>query len=63
MEAMQVYHLTIEENGHDLVRQPLRRLRERRRAHNFVELCVEPGGKRIGEARQRLITVLVDEPA
>mgnify|MGYP003450311479 CR=1 FL=1 len=41
----------------------LGRLRERRRAHNLIELCVEPGGNRIGEARQRLITVLVDEPS
>jgi hypothetical protein len=39
------------------------RVRERRRAHNLVELCVEPGGSRIGQARQRLITVLVDEPS
>ena len=49
--------------GHDLLRQPLGRLRERRRAHNLVELCVEPGSNRIGEVRQRLITVLVDEPS
>jgi hypothetical protein len=54
--------LALVANGHDLVRQPLGRLRERRRARNLVELCVEPGGDRIGEARQRLITVLVDEP-
>jgi len=47
---------------HDLVRHPLGRLRKRRRAHNLVELCVEPGN-RIGEVRQRLITVLVDEPS
>jgi hypothetical protein len=32
-------------------------------AHNLVELCVESSGDRIGEARQRLITVLVDEPS
>jgi hypothetical protein len=50
-------------NGHDLVGQPLGRLRERRRAHNLVELCVEPSGSRIGEALQRLITVLEDEPS
>ena len=28
--------------------------------HNLVEPCVEPRDDRIGEARQRLITVLVD---
>ena len=31
--------------------------------HNLVEPCVEPRSDRIGEARQRLITVLVDEPS
>ncbi len=46
-----------------LMSPALRRLRERRRAYNLLELCVEPGGSRIGEARQRLITVLVDEPS
>jgi hypothetical protein len=55
--------LALVANGRDLVRQPLGRLRERRRARDLVELCVEPGGNRIGEGCQRLITVLVDEPS